>query len=196
MEQPLGYAVGNALEVKEAISTLRDHGPADLRELCLILGSQLVLLAGQAGDEAQARARLEQALSEGRAWAKFRQMVEHQGGDTAFVDDPERLPRAPVAEPLRAAQDGYVTYIDALTLGLATVELGGGRQRKGDPIDHSVGIVLEAKVGDQVSAGQPLLTIHAQSQEAAAAVRERLTAAVSVSPERAQPLPLIFDVIR
>lgn len=195
MEQPLGRAIGNALEVKEAIATLRGQGPDDFVELCLALGAQLTLLAGVAETPAAARARLQDALSSGAAWQKFRQMVQHQGGDLRCVDDPVLLPEATLKEPVVAPQTGYVSRIDARELGLAVVELGGGRARKDDPIDHSVGLVLEAKVGDRVAQGAPLATVHANHAEALARVRERVARAFALSATPPQPLPLIFETV-
>lgn len=195
MEQPLGRAIGNALEVKEAIATLHGQGPDDFVELCLALGAQLALLAGVAETPAAARARLQAALGSGAAWHKFRQMVQYQGGDLRCVDDPALLPEATLKEPVAAPQAGYVSRIDARELGLAVVELGGGRARKDDPIDHSVGLVLEAKVGDWVAQGAPLATVHANHIEALDRVRERVVQAFVLSARPPQPLPLIFETV-
>ena len=195
MQQPLGYNIGNALEVREAIAALRGGGPADLVELSLALGAQLVLLAGKREREADARALLTNVLASGAAWAKFRQMVAAQGGDLAFIDAPERLPTAPVTHDLPAPRAGYVVAIDGMALGLSVNELGGGRARKEDQIDPAVGLVLRAKVGDRVEAGAPLLTIHAASAADAARVSSRLAAAYTLGDAPVSPPPLIEEIV-
>ncbi len=196
MEQPLGRAVGNAPEVREAIETLQGRGPEDLVELCLTLGSQLLVMAGAAADEAEARSRLREALDSGAAWAKFKAMVAFQGGDVAAVEDPDRLPRAPVIEPLPSPADGVVQGIAARDLGYAVAELGAGRKRKGDPVDPRVGLVLHRKVGERIAAGEPLVTVHAPSREVLERVRERILGAFRIGPGPAEPPPLILEVLR
>jgi len=195
MQQPLGYNIGNALEVQEAIGALRGGGPADLVELCLALGSQLALLAGKSENEADARALLTNVLASGAAWAKFRQMVAAQGGALAFIDAPERLPSAPITHDLPAPRAGYVVAIDGMALGLSVNELGGGRARKDDKIDPAVGLVLRAKVGDRVAAGAPLLTIHAANVAAAERVAPRLAAAYTLGDAPVSPPPLIEEIV-
>ena len=195
MQQPLGYNIGNALEVQEAIGALRGGGPADLVELSLALGAQLVLLAGKREHEADARALLTNVLDSGLAWAKFRQMVAAQGGDLAFIDAPERLPSAPITHDLPVPRAGYVVAIDGMALGLSVNELGGGRARKDDKIDPAVGLVLRAKVGDRVEAGAPLLTIHAANVAAAERVAPRLAAAYTLGDAPVSPPPLIEEIV-
>jgi len=160
MDQPLGCAVGavgNALEVGEAIGCLRGQGPRDLEELCLALGSHMLALAGVVSGAAEGRERLEAVLASGEALEKFRRMVEAQGGDGRVVDRPEELlPQAPATARARAPRRGWVAAIDALAVGRETMRLGAGRQRKEDAIDPAVGVVLEAKVGDFVEKGAPL----------------------------------------
>jgi pyrimidine-nucleoside phosphorylase len=196
MQQPLGYAIGNALEVREAIATLRGHGPTDLVELCLGLGGQLVQLAGLRDSDAAARELLVQALESGAAWQKFQQMVANQGGDLAVIEAPERLPTAPIQVDLPAPQAGFVTAITGQPIGLAVNDLGGGRARKEDAIDPSVGVVLRAKIGDAVYLGQPLLTIHAASHAAAETAATRLLAAYRIGELPVEPPPLIEEVVR
>jgi pyrimidine-nucleoside phosphorylase len=195
MQQPLGYNIGNALEVREAIAALRGSGPADLVELCLALGAQLAVLAGRSPDEAAARELLRGALDRGEAWAKFREMVAAQGGDLAFVDDPGRLSAAPATLDIPAPAAGYVSAIDGMALGLAVNDLGGGRSRKEDAIDPAVGLVLRAKVGDQVSAGAPLLSVHAAAPADAERVAGRLAAAYTIAAAPAAPPPLIEEIV-
>jgi pyrimidine-nucleoside phosphorylase len=194
MDQSLGQAVGNALEVREAMAALRGSGPPDLVELCLVLGTQLMLLAGKAADADEARAALQHALGSGAAWEKFRAMVANQGGDVSALDD-DRLPVAPAVVALPAPRAGYVAAIEGQALGQALNELGGGRARKEDAIDHGVGLVVSAKVGVRVAAGEPLLHIHAASAADAARVAPSLLAAYTNSDEPAQPPPLILEMI-
>ncbi|HEY1011368.1 MAG TPA: pyrimidine-nucleoside phosphorylase [Herpetosiphonaceae bacterium] len=196
MDQPLGYAIGNVLEVQEAIYTLRGHGPADLQELCLVLGAQLLLLTGKDHSEAAARRRLESALISGQAWSKFRQFVANQRGNLAYIDEPLKLPAAPAVEPLSAPTAGFVSRIDALTLGLVAAELGAGRQTKESAIDPAVGLELKAKIGDEIEAGVPLLLIHARSAEAAEAVKPRLLGAIEIAAQRRPPTPLVLETLR
>ncbi len=164
MQQPLGFAVGNALEVAEAIATLRGAGPADLTELALVAASEMLVLGRRARDLKAARRMAETALAAGGGLAKFRQLVEAQGGDVRMVADPSRLPRAPRVETLRAPRTAYVAALDAETVGVASVHLGAGREKKGDTIDHRTGIVLHAKVGDRVERGQPIADVHVAGQ--------------------------------
>ncbi|MCL6429540.1 MAG: thymidine phosphorylase [Anaerolineae bacterium] len=162
MDQPLGYAVGNSLEVVEAVEALRGRGPADLSAHCLVLAAHMLLLGGCAPDLSAARELARAALRSGRALARLREMIECQGGDPRVVDDPWGvLPRAPISAPVLAPKEGYVAELDAERVGLATLSLGAGRERKGEPIDHRVGVVLHKKVGDKVRAGEPLFTVHA-----------------------------------
>ena len=196
MNQPLGRAVGNALELKEAIETLHGRGPEDFLEHCLVIAGQMVLLAERAADEADARAKLVASLKEGRAWAKFKEWITAQGGDEAYVEKPDRLPQARLVEALPAPRSGYVASIDALKVGLTVAQLGGGREKKGDPIDHAVGVVLEAKVGDRVAQGEPLCTIHANDEEKLAEAKRMLLAASTFSDQPMPPLPLIHRLIR
>ena len=195
MNQPLGWAVGNALEVREAIDVLHEGGPADLREHCLIVAAEMLALADKAADTVQAAAMAAEAIASGAAWQKFRTMVEAQGGDVATVDQPERLPRARLVEAVLAPEDGYLQRVDAAEIGRAVIDLGGGRERKEDTIDHAVGVVTHYKVGDRVVRGTPLFTIHANDERRQAAARERLLAAHVVGAEPVDPLPLFYQRI-
>ncbi|REJ38118.1 MAG: pyrimidine-nucleoside phosphorylase, partial [Bacillota bacterium] len=168
MDQPLGRAVGNALEVREAIATLRGEGPDDLRELCLVLGAEMVALTGALGGDREAcRRLLEGNLRSGAALEKFRQLVAAQGGDPGVALNPDLLPRAPVVIDLPSRRAGYVRRINALEVGLTAMSLGAGRATQDDVIDPAVGVVLAVKVGDRVEVGQPLVEIHARSASAA-----------------------------
>ncbi len=195
MNQPLGEAVGDALEVREAIDTLHGSGPADFREHCLIVASHMLNLGQKAPNLQFARQMAEEALESGQAWTLFRQLVHAQGGDLAYVDDPERLPRAALVETVSAARAGYLSGINAREAGKTSVELGAGRARKEDPIEHSVGIVIHHKVGDRVEKGQPLFTIHANDPAKLKKARARLLAAHQWSDSPCDPLPLFYQVV-
>jgi pyrimidine-nucleoside phosphorylase len=196
MNQPLGHAVGNALEVKEAIATLQGGGPRDFREHCLEVGGYLLMLAGKARTQAVARAQLIAALADGSAWAKFKQLVVAQGGDVSTVENPDKLPTASLIEEVASPKTGWLARVDARTIGLSAVDLGAGRAKKGDPIDHAVGLVVYHKVGDRVQKGEPLFAVHANSAERLAAAKLRVLAAHRFSPRRVKPLPLFYKVIK
>ncbi|TCP31330.1 pyrimidine-nucleoside phosphorylase [Scopulibacillus darangshiensis] len=163
MSQPLGFAVGNALEVKEAIDTLKGEGPKDLHELCLTLGSHMVMLAGKAQDQTEARNMLEETMRNGKALETFKTFLASQGGDASVVDEPSKLPTAQYTIDVQAKHDGYVSEIIADKIGIAAMNLGAGRATKESKIDLAVGLVLRKKVGDAVKAGEPLVTIHSNT---------------------------------
>lgn len=165
MSQPLGFAVGNALEVKEAIATLKGEGPADLHELSLTLGSHMVVLAGKAANQLEARAMLEEAINNGSALETFKTFLASQGGDSSVVDDPSKLPTAPYTIEVPAQQDGYVSEIIADQIGVAAMHLGAGRITKESEIDLGVGIVLHKKIGDFVKTGEAIVTVHSRTQD-------------------------------
>ncbi len=196
MNQPLGQAVGNALELREALATLRGGGPADFREHCLLIGGHLLQLAGRARTLAAARAQLEQALADGRALSKFRAMVAAQGGDPGPVDDPDQLPRAALVETVPAPRTGRLAEIHAGEIGLAAVDLGAGRAKKGDPLDYAVGFEILHKVGERVKKGEPLFKVHASDADKLAQARARVLAAHRFSAGRVKPLPLYYKVLR
>ncbi len=195
MNQPLGYAVGNALEVKEAIETLHGGGPADFRDHCLTVAGKMVELGGKAENLDAAKTMLAQLLDDGTAWVKFKEWIVAQGGSEAQLDDPSLLPTAPIIETVAAPRGGYISGIDAAEVGKTGVAMGGGREKKGDPIDYGVGIVLHAKVGDFVAAGAPLFTLHAHSIESFKMAKTRLLAAISWSDEPVTPPPHTLKII-
>jgi pyrimidine-nucleoside phosphorylase len=190
MSQPLGRAVGNALEVAEALDTLEGQGPPEFAEFAIELAALIVSLASN--DDA-GREEVAQALSSGRARQAFRRMIEAQGGDTAAFDDRRKLPRAGLQRPVAAETDGYVSRFDALTVAHASTILGAGRERKDDPIDLSVGVMVEARVGDQVARGQPLATLYANDESRLAEAARVLRGAIDLSPTRVKPPPLILE---
>lgn len=183
MDQPLGKAVGNAVEVDEAVETLRGRGPDDVRELALTIAAEMVQCAGLAETEAKARDLAREALTSGRALAKLRAMVEAQGGDTSVIDDPSRLPRAPIREMVRSPVGGFIARLDAGVVGTTLTALGAGREKKGDPIDHRIGAIFHRKVGDRVEVDEPLFELHLARPEQTSFARERLLQAYHWSQE-------------
>jgi len=174
MNQPLGRMVGNALEVQECIDVLHGGGPADLRDLCHELGAWMFFLGGASKTVAEGKQLSEQIIASGQAFERFRQMVELQGGDISTIDDPTRLPGTDHRIDVPSAQAGYVTAIACEQVGTACVVLGGGRERKEDSVDPAVGIVVHKKIGDKVSVGEPLCTIHCHSDAQGARARKLL----------------------
>ncbi|EEW20357.1 pyrimidine-nucleoside phosphorylase, partial [Listeria monocytogenes FSL R2-503] len=165
MSQPLGEAIGNALEVKEAIDTLKGQGPEDLTELVLVLGSQMVVLAKQAETLDEARAKLIEVIENGAALEKFKTFLSNQGGDASIVDHPEKLPQAKYQIEVPAKSSGFVSQIVADEIGIAAMILGAGRATKEDEINLAVGLMLRKKVGDAVKEGESLVTIFADQED-------------------------------
>lgn len=193
MSQPLGNAIGNGLEVIEAIETLQGHGPADLLEMCYVLGSQMVLLAGKAADLTEARGLLEDALNSGRAFEKFKEMVANQGGDLSVIEEPGKLLTASYQVELPAKASGVVTEIVANEIGIAAMKLGAGRATKEMTIDPGVGVVLHKKVGDAVGVGESLATIYANQVDVSEVV-EHLYQNIKVGGSGEEPT-LIHAII-
>lgn len=194
MSQPLGYAIGNALEVKEAIDTLKGKGPEDLTELCLVLGSQMVYLAGKADSTNEARQMLEEAIKDGSVLDTFKKFIQSQGGDPIIVDDPEKLPRARHVFELEATETGFVSEIIADQVGTAAMLLGAGRATKESTIDHSVGLVLRKKIGDAVKTGESLVTIHSNFTEIKE-IKQKLYQSIKIKKEKTEASKLILDII-
>jgi pyrimidine-nucleoside phosphorylase len=190
MSQPLGRAVGNALEVGEALDTLEAHGPSDFTEFVVDVASTIVELAsnGQAG-----RADVEQALRSGSGRQALRRMVEAQGGDSAAFDDRTRLPTARLQRQVLSEGDGYVARLDALSVARASIALGAGRERKGEPIDLAVGVLLGAKLGDRVSRGQPIAVLHANDKTRVAEAERLLRQAFALAQTAVEPPPVILE---
>jgi pyrimidine-nucleoside phosphorylase len=195
MNQPLGRAVGNAIEVIEALDTLQGNGPDDFKEHCLEVSGHMLHLAGTAKTYEESRKLATENLANGSALKKFIQMVAAQGGDVSVIEDPSRLPTAQVQMAVDAQMQGYVQELHAGEIGLAAMALGAGRAKKGDPVDHAVGIVVERKVGDPINAGGRLFTIHAKNDADAAEVGDRLLACTRISPNPVEPLPLFYETI-
>lgn len=194
MSQPLGEAIGNALEVKEAIDTLKGEGPEDLTELSLVLGSQMAYLGGVGEDLDDARRLLEENIANGKALEKFRIFVEAQGGNPEVIDNPELLPQAEFKIPVKAEQSGVVSAIDAEELGIAGMLLGAGRETKDSELDLAAGLILHKKIGDSVEKGETLVTIHSNKQDVQSSV-DKILANIEIS-EAAEPVQLIHEVIQ
>ncbi len=193
MNQPLGCAVGNALEVIEAIETLHGGGPNDFREHCLHVSAHMLVLGKRARDLAASRTMAEKAIANGSAFEKFRVLVQAQGGDIAFVDDASRFPSAKYVEVVVSPRSGYLAQVQARIVGEAAVTLGAGRAKKSDPVDHAVGFVIHHKVGDKLEMGEPLFTVHADDETKLAEAREAVRGAHTFSDDPVPPLPLFYD---
>lgn len=194
MSQPLGLAIGNSLEVKEAIDALKGEGPADLMEMVYVLGSQMVVLAKQADTLEEARKLLKEAIQSGAATTKFKEMIRNQGGDESIVDHPENLPQAEFVIELPAKESGYISEMVADQLGIAAMLLGAGRRTKEDTIDYSVGLMLHKKVGDSVTAGEPLVTVYANSQTIDD-VKTKIYENIFITKEKVAEPTLIHQII-
>jgi len=193
MNQPLGFAVGNALEVREAIDVLHGSGPVDFREHCLVACAHMLLLGNRADSLEAGKKLAEQSIQDGKAWEKFRQLVIAQGGNVDVVDKPDQLPQAKIVEVVKSPQNGYLSQIHARLIGEASVLLGAGRSKKTDPVDHAVGIEVHHKVGELVEQDNPLFTLYANDQ-----TRLREAQALAMSAHQWQekptsPLPLFYN---
>ncbi len=196
MDQPLGHAVGNALEMAEAISILHGEGPEDVSELCYHEASELLVMTGAVTTVSDAGKRIEQAIHTGAAVAKLAEVIAAQGGDPHQIEKPELLPKAPVRTMLLAPRSGYIAGIEAEQMGLASMRLGAGRFKKGERIDHSTGFILQAKMGNYRQAGEPLVEIHARSESEAFDVQEALLVCFAWSDAPVTVRPLIYETIR
>lgn len=195
MNQPLGFAIGNALEVKEAIATLKGEGPKDLTELCLSLGSYMVHLADSSLTLTETRKQLTKNLHNGKAFEKFKQFVRIQGGDPKVIENPELLPRANHIIDVVSERSGYIQAIDANELGKVALLLGAGRTTQKSTIDLSVGIVLHKKIGDAVKKGEIIATIHANRAEDVEVAQQKILSTIRISQDKIQPPKLIYETI-
>ncbi|MDK1029839.1 MAG: thymidine phosphorylase [Anaerolineae bacterium] len=193
MNQPLGNAVGNALEVREAIDTLHGGGPGDFREHCLHVSAHMLVLGEKAKDLAEGHTLAEAAIEDGTAFEKFRTLIKAQGGDVTYVDNPEKLPTAKYIEKVKSPKEGYIDQVQARTVGLAAVELGAGRAKKGDSIDHAVGFVIFQQVGNKTKKGDPLFEIHANDKKLIDPAREAILSAHSWNENPVPAYPLFYN---
>jgi pyrimidine-nucleoside phosphorylase len=195
MNQPLGKAVGNALEVQEAIQTLKGSGPQDLSLLCEKLSLRMLSLTADPAESGRAKTRVAEALGSGKALEKFAQMVEAQGGDPRVIDDPALLPQAALQEAMISPSDGFITGVNARTVGRVSMALGAGRDTLDSRVDPSVGILLNKKIGDRVEKGEPLCTVFYNQAAKFESVRRLLLEAFVINPDRVQPPPLIKRIV-
>jgi pyrimidine-nucleoside phosphorylase len=195
MNQPLGQAVGNSLELLEALDTLQGNGPDDFREHCLVASGYMLALGGLASDETQGKQIAEEALVTGKALHKFRNLVQAQGGDVSYLDEPSKFARANLVVEVKSPNTGWLKAINARDIGETVVMLGGGREHKGDPIDYSVGVVVKHKIGDYVKTGDLLFSIHANNEEKLESGSHKVLAAHQWSVEPVKPLPHYYGTI-
>lgn len=195
MDQPLGFAVGNALEVKEAIETLQGRGPKDLLELCLELGALMLKLSNIISDKEEAKKKLLGLIQDGSAINKFKEIIIAQGGNPDVVDNPSLLPKANIIEEVKAVKDGFVQEIQAEEIGNIATFLGAGRETKESKVDLSVGIIIKKKVGMPITKGEPIAVIHANNHEKIEIAKERLTKAFRIGLEKTEAKPLIYGLV-
>ena len=195
MNQPLGKAVGNAIELKEAINTLQGDGPEDFYQHCLEIASHMLVLGGAVRDRLEARPALETAIADGSAWSKFYELVQTQGGDVSYLDDPSKLPSSSIQKEFPSQQNGYLSKVNSRVIGETAVLLGGGRAKKGDPIDYGVGILVHHKVGDWVEKGEPIFTILSSSEANYEEARKHLKTSLEWRDEQVEPLPLFYGIV-
>ncbi|MFN3491229.1 MAG: thymidine phosphorylase, partial [Anaerolineales bacterium] len=193
MNQPLGEAVGNALEVIEAIQTLQGKGPKDFYEHCLHVASHVLALGQKAKDLDEARKMAEKSISDGSGLEKLKVLVQAQGGDVSYVDDTSKFEKAKIVEVVNAPRSGNISQVNARSVGEAAVALGAGRAKKGDPIDYAVGFLIRKKVGDKVEKGEPLFEIHANDKAKLEEAREAVLSAFQFSEQPVPPLPLFYE---
>lgn len=196
MDQPLGNAVGNSLEVKEAIETLKGKGSQDLEELCLVLGAYMLKLSGRPEEIPALKNYLKELLNNGKAFEKFREMVKNQEGNIDLIDNPDKFKQADYKIPVKAENDGYVTAIKTDLVGIASMMLGAGRESKEDKIEYDVGIIIERKISDQVKKGDTLALMHTNSQQKAEAARKLILDAYTIENEKANKSSLIFGIVQ
>jgi pyrimidine-nucleoside phosphorylase len=195
MDQPLGIAVGNALELKEAIDMLNGFGPEDFQAHCIDLSAYMLILGKVASDLESGRKMAQEAIDNGSAMLKFKELIEAQGGDVSVIDHPEKLATANYIYPIVADSDGWVKVVDAQNVGESSVEIGAGRAKKGDLIDPAVGIMVRVKVGDHIEAGQTLFDVHVNDRNSFDTVFQKLKTAVEISDEPVEPPPYFWGVI-
>jgi pyrimidine-nucleoside phosphorylase len=195
MNQPLGEAVGNALEMKEAILMLMGQGPDDFVAHCLEIASHMLVLGKRAGGKDVGRQMAQEALDSGQGLDYLKRLVEAQGGDVSVIDHPDKLPQAPIKEVIEAPQSGYVHEVHARRVGETAVVLGAGRSQKGDAIDLAVGISVVVKVGDRVEKGQPVFVVHARDEASLTRAKANLVDAIKIMDEEHAPLPLFYGLV-
>jgi pyrimidine-nucleoside phosphorylase len=195
MNQPLGVAVGNALEMKEAIQTLKGEGPTDFVEHCIEISSQMLLLGNRAKSKTEANRMATQTIESGSGFEYLKKLVSAQGGNVSYIETPEKFPQAPLKSVIKAHTGGFIAEVQARIVGETAVVLGAGRKKKGDAIDPSVGIEVLVKVGAKVVTGDPLFIVHAHDEQTLEEARISLMKAVQIVAEEVQPLPLFYGLV-
>jgi pyrimidine-nucleoside phosphorylase len=195
MDAPLGFAIGNILELEEAIAVLKGGGPEDLTEICLALASEMARLSLSISEE-EARRRARECLKSGLAYEKFKEWISAQGGDVSYAENPDKLAKAPCCREILARADGYVSKMDTEMIGLTSVSLGAGRVKKEDVIDPTAGIILRKKAGDAVCKGEVIATLYAADQSRLSVGALAFDDAVTISAEKPPRIPLIYKIIR
>jgi pyrimidine-nucleoside phosphorylase len=196
MNQPLGEAVGNAIELKEAISTLQGNGPSDFHEHCIIIASHLFEMGKKVQTIEEGKALAQKVISNGQAFEKFIQLVRTQGGDIRFIEEPDRLPHAKFKEPVYSSKSGFLSIVNARIIAEATILMGAGRAKKGDPINYGVGVQVHCKVGERIEPGKLLFTIHSDDAGNIEPLKSMLHSSIEVKITPTEPLPLFYDVIQ
>jgi pyrimidine-nucleoside phosphorylase len=196
MNQPLGEAVGNAIELKEAISTLQGNGPSDFHEHCIIIASHLFEMGKKVQTFEEGKELAQKVISNGQAFEKFKQLVQAQGGDIRFIEEPDRLPQARIKEPVYSSKSGFLSMVNARIIAEATILMGAGRAKKGDPINYGVGVQVHCKVGERIEPGKLLFTIHSDDTGNIEQVKSMLHSSIEVKITPTEPLPLFYDVIQ
>jgi len=195
MNQPLGIEVGNALEMKEAILTLKGQGPVDFTEHCLEVASQMLILGKKADTKESARRLAEEAIESGTGFEFLRKLIIAQGGDVSFIDNPEKLPAAPLRAVVEASVSGTVSEVNARNVGETAVILGAGRKKKGEKVDLAVGVSVLCKVGEKVEKGQPIFMVHAREEALQKEAETRLLKAVRIIDGDVKPLPHFYGLV-
>lgn len=195
MEQPLGLYIGNSLEVMEAIEVLKGNVTGDLLEVSLVLGAQMLLLAGRASSAEEGKALLQENISNGKGLAKFRELLEQQGGDSRVIEDPSILPLSPCSKSVFAVKEGYLTHMDTAIIGRASQETGAGRLTKEDELDFGAGIIMKKRLGDFVNAGDELAVVYSSRDDKCVRAADYIANAITISPETAPLPPLILEII-
>ena len=196
MQQPLGQAVGNNLEVIEAIKTLKNEGPADLKELCLTLGANMLKISGKVDDYQQGYELLEEKIANGEAFEQFKKLVDKQGGDVSYIENPDKFKKANNVYEVKAKESGYLNQLKALDIGMAAMLVGAGREKKGDQVVNEVGVILDKKYGDYVEKGEKIASLHYNKDDSSfAEAREKLTNSFVIKKEAPEKRELIFDII-
>jgi pyrimidine-nucleoside phosphorylase len=196
MEQPLGHAIGNNLEVIEAIDTLKGEGPEDLTELCLTLGANMLKISGEVESYQKGYQLLEELIENGKAFEKFKKIVEKQGGDVSYIEDPDKFKKSENSTEIKAKASGYLSQLKALDIGMAAMLVGAGREQKGDQILNEVGVVVHKKYGEKVTKGEKIATLyHNEENENTKEAIDKLNNSFIINDETPEPRDLIYKII-